>query len=279
MVRGMRHSTGGFQTADGLEIHTETWAPEGEPKSGVVLAHGMGEHIGRYGHVAMRLAGAGYAVFGLDHRTHGKSGGTPRTYFREFDLAVHDLSQYIDLLSAKLSLFVCGHSMGSAMATWLALRRQDRLAGLISSGSPLAVDSAVPGWFVVAGNCLRLMTPRLPLMKLSAEGICRDPAVVAAWRTDPLVHTGRVRAGMAINFRMLADLRGRLGALRLPILALHGGDDRLTPAAGSRLLCERAGSQDKTLKIYPGLWHEIFNEPEKDRVLSDVIEWLEARAR
>jgi alpha-beta hydrolase superfamily lysophospholipase len=119
--------------------------------------------------------------------------------------------------------------------------------------------------------------PMLPLIALKLDAISRDPAVVAAYKADPLVYTGRVRVGMAVAYNnALATLREDLPKLRLPLLIMHGGDDKVVPLSGSKLLYEKASSPDKTLKIYPGLYHEIHNEPEQKTVLADVTVWLDS---
>lgn len=267
-----------FQSSDNLKIHTAHWLPSTEMKAVVLLVHGISEHIGRYGHVAEFFARHGYALYGLDHRTHGQSEGEPRVYIDDFNQVVTDLKQYFDLVKAThpgKRIFIYGHSMGSFIATLFTLRYQDQLAGFISTGSPLTVDTQFPAIIATIGSLISAIAPKLALIPLALDGISRDPAVVAAYNADPLVVTGRVRARMAVGYnRALAPAREQLPTLRLPLFILHGGDDKITPVTGSQLLYEKAASPDKTLKVYPGLYHEIHNEPEKVVVLTDMVDWL-----
>lgn len=277
----VQHTIGYFQTADALHlrIHTESWMPDDDLKAAILLVHGIGEHIGRYTHVAEYLAEKSYAVFGLDHRTHGRSEGQPRVYMPDFDPVVNDLKQYFDHIRSAhpdKRIFIYGHSLGSFLATLFTLRYQDQLAGFVSSGSPLLIDSLFSSLVKTTGNLLAAVAPKLPLIPLELKGISRDPAVIAAYNADSLVHRLPVRVGMAVGYNnAISSIREQVATLRLPLLVLHGGDDPITPVSGSQWLFEKAASADKTLKIYPGLYHEIHNEPEKAAVLADIAGWLD----
>ncbi len=165
--------------------------------------------------------------------------------------------------------------MGSLIALLFTLNYQDHLAGFISSGSPLMLDTMYPAFVMAAGGFLNRVVPKLRLIPLGLGSISRDKAVVTAYENDPLVHTGRVRVGMAVaGNSILEPTRHQIGQLHLPLFVLHGSDDTTTPLSGSEWLYERALSADKTLKIYPGLYHEIHNEPEKEKVLSEILAWI-----
>ncbi len=270
-----------LQTADGLTLHTQGWLPDADPKAVVLLVHGIAEHVGRYTHVAAFLVERGYAVYGLDHRGHGRSQGEPRMYISDFDRVVDDLKLYFDRVKAAhpgKKIFVYGHSMGSFLATSFAVRYQDEMAGLISSGSPVRIEDTIAPLVIRVGNLLNAVAPRLKLIKLDLNAISRDAAVVAAYNADPLVVNQPVRVGMAVGYQQaVGRLNQNLSRLRLPLLLLHGSADRIAPASGSQQVYQMAQSADKTLKIYPGLYHEIHNEPEQVEVLSDVAAWLDAR--
>lgn len=274
----MQHTTDTFQTTDGLNLHTVRWHPEGSPKAIVLIVHGIAEHSGRYQHVAEFLVNRGYAVHSLDHRGHGKSEGT-RVYFDTFEQPVNDLERYFDGIyryDSEHKIYLYGHSMGSLISLLFLLRRQVDAAGFISTGTPLTVDQQAPAVLRQMGGILNRLVPRLHLIPLNAGGVSRDPDVVAAYSHDPLVYHRAVRAGMAFGIaRSSQTARERLNTLRLPMLILHGGADPLTPPSGSQYLFDNAGSPDKTLKIYPGLYHEVHNEPEKTGVLSDIAAWLD----
>ena len=245
----------------------------------MVIAHGVSEHSDRYAHVGERLASAGYAVHALDHRGHGHSGGR-RAVIDRLAHALDDLDALIDAARSRhpgLPLFLLGHSMGGGVALAYAVRRQEKLAGLALS-APLAVlETASPVTRMVA-RILSAVAPGLGVYQVESSAISTDPEVVRAYDEDPRIHHEKLPA------RTVAELTGEIGtfpeaipSLRLPLLVMHGSADRITPPDGSRLVHEWAGSDDKTLIFYEGLYHEILNEPERERVLSDLVRWLDAR--
>jgi acylglycerol lipase len=263
----------------GVALYWQAWLPETEARAVVVISHGVSEHSARYTHVGQRLAGAGYAAYALDHRGHGRSEGK-RVMVNAGDV-VADLRAFIDLAAARhpgKPVYLLGHSMGAAIAIACAVRHQDALAGLLLSGALADPDAASPVTRALS-RVLSNVTPSLGVYQVDASLISRDPEVVRAYEQDPLVHHGKLPA------RTVAELTGAVGrfpeevpALRLPILVMHGGEDSLTTIAGSRMVHDRASSSDKKLEIYDGLRHEILNEPEKERVISEMIEWLDARS-
>ncbi len=267
-----------FTTLDNLKIHTVTWLPVGKPRAGIFLVHGYGEHIGRYTHVAEALVNAGYAVFGLDHRGHGKSDGL-QAYFETIEQPIKDLAQYFEQVQQQypnLKLFMLGHSMGSLLALAFALKYQAELAGLLISGCAVNGDEAVPGVILGLANLLKNIMPTTPLIPgLPASELSTDTAVVDAYQKDPLVYTGAWRVGMgALLINTGKILREQANKLTLPVLILHGENDKITPPSGSKVIYEKAASKDKTLTMYPGMRHEIMNEREKARVLADILAWL-----
>lgn len=276
----MRHSTHTITAPDGLALFTQAWQPDAAPRALVLLVHGFGEHSDRYQHVAAHLVERGYAVFALDHRGHGRSGGE-RVSIRDFDEYVSDLRLVFEQMRAAhpdAPRFVYGHSMGSIIALAFALRHQSELSGLITSGTALRLPVGLPAilnrpaaWLArIAGGATLV-----PALELS--GLSRDPQVIAAYEADPLVHHGRMRLDWSIAMaRAVAEVEQRLPALRLPYLALHGADDPITLPAGADVVRERAGSDDVTVRMYPGLRHEVHNEPEQGQVLDDIVAWLDA---
>lgn len=277
----MQHTSGSFISADNVTVYTESWLPEGDARAVVVIVHGLGEHIGRYSHVAPKLVDAGYAVYGLDHHAHGKSGGEPRTYFHSFDQPINNLKQYVERIRSVhpgKKVFMYGHSLGSLITLTFALRYQSLLAGLILSGAPLAVETAQPKAMVLAATILNSLLPRFAVTPpLPSSTLSRDEAVTRAYDADPLVEHGNVRVRM--GYQILSNSRyvkTHLNQLKLPLFIFHGADDRLCPPAGSQIVYDGAASTDKTLKFYQGLRHETHNEPEQDRVIDNIIQWLNA---
>jgi acylglycerol lipase len=272
----MSHETGFLAGAGGLGIFWQSWRPADTPRLVVVLVHGASEHSGRYAHVAQALGADGIAVYALDHRGHGRSEG-PRAVLDRMGHAVADVDQLV-LQAAKenpgLPVFVLGHSMGGTVAVSYCLRHQDRLRGLILSG-PLAALEAAPAPMLALGRLLSALTPRLGLVGIDANLVSRDPAVVRDYVADPLNYHGRLPARTVAE---LAAAVGRfpdaVGAITIPTLILYGTEDRLAPPAGSEMLLARIGAEDRHATAYPGLFHEILNEPERDEVLADIRRWL-----
>jgi alpha-beta hydrolase superfamily lysophospholipase len=266
--------------ARGRRIFWRTWTPDGPPGAVVVIAHGAGEHSGRYDHVAARLVDAGYAVYALDHRGHGRSDG-PRALIEQVDLAVSDLDQLVVLAATAqpgLPVFLLGHSMGAMIALRYAPLHQDRLAGVILSGALAALED-VPAPLRLVGQLLSRIAPRTPLIAIDPALVSRDPAVVRAYRDDPLVHHGKLPARTAAQIAdTVASFPQTVGAITVPILIMYGTADALCPPAGSVMVGERVGSADRTVTPYAGLFHEILNEPEREAVLDEICGWLAARA-
>lgn len=275
----MPNHTSILKLADGTDLHLTAWLPEGEPRGVMLLSHGLAEHAGRYHHVAAAFNARGYAVYAPDHRGHGRSGGL-RAYFADFDQPVTDFQRVYDHARSAHPAhkpFIYGHSLGSLIALSFCLRHSQALAGAIITGTPLAVESATSPLLAALAPVLSALIPTMPVAPLGDDGISRDPAVVAAYRNDPLVYQGNVRARMANHILQASRrIKARAAELSLPLLILHGAADPICPAAGSAELYQRAGSADKTLKIYPELYHEIHNEPEQTAVLDDVLAWLDA---
>ncbi len=263
----------------GGKLYWQAWLPEAAPRAGVVLAHGYAEHLGRYEHVAAHFTARGIAVFALDHWGHGRSDGVPGFVprFSAFTDGMEELLAVVEAAHPGLPLTLLGHSMGGLIAALHLVTHQSHYFGAVLSG-PLIMPSEAPSrvmqWI---SRLLSRFAPRLGVLALDASGVSRDPAVVAAYLADPLVYTGKVRARLAAEmFDAMAQARAAAPEIVRPMLLLHGSEDRLTAPDGSRYLAAHLGSADKTLKIYPGLYHEIFNEPEQAEVLGDVSAWIDA---
>ncbi|HWH12209.1 MAG TPA: lysophospholipase [Solirubrobacteraceae bacterium] len=267
----------------GPEIYWRAWLPEHVPhaRAGVVIAHGAGEHSGRYAAVAGRLVDAGYAVYALDHQGHGRSGG-PRGLIRRMDLALVDLHQLVAGATQKQGgrpPFLLGHSMGGTIATSYALRWPENLAGLILSSPLLSLPQVKPPLRVVVGLLTRV-APRLGLSQVDPSLVSRDPEQVEAYEGDPLVLHGKLPARTVGELvRTTRGFAKQAGELGLPLLIMSAGADRIVAPAGAEMLYAGAGSDDKTLNVYPDLYHEIFNEtePDRTRVIDEMIAWLDAR--
>jgi alpha-beta hydrolase superfamily lysophospholipase len=279
----MNHVEGSFRGAGGLRIHTDAWSDERAPsRAVVVVSHGAGEHAGRYRHVVERLAPYGFALYALDHRGHGRSEGR-RAVIDRMANAIADLDRLVEQAATErpgLPVYLLGHSLGGCIAIAYALEHQRRLAGLVLSAPAAALEAASPAVRALS-RVLSTIAPNLPVMAIDATAISRDPDEVRAYLDDPLVYHRKLPVRtVAEAARAIESFPSRAPTLQLPLLVMHGSDDRLTPPAGSHMIHERAGSADKTLQIYAGLYHEIFNELPADReqVIADLASWLVQRS-
>jgi alpha-beta hydrolase superfamily lysophospholipase len=265
-----------FSGARGLRIHVKTWLPAVPPVGVVVIAHGFAEHGGRYAAVAERLVAAGIAVRALDHRGHGLSEGK-RTSIVRFADYVDDLSTVIGQARERwpsLHLVLLGHSMGGLIALDLAVRQTIPLEGLVLS-APAACPREVSTFTLAVGRALSRVAPNTGVLRLPLNRISRDPAVVDAYNNDPLVFRTPIRARLGAEMLDAMDrVDAGLPSLRVPLLVMQGTADGLVDPGCGPHVYDRAGSIDKTLKMYDGLWHEIFNEPEREHVLDDLTAWL-----
>ncbi len=269
---------GSFLGAGARRIVWRRWPATGAAPRGIVaIVHGWAEHSGRYAHVGERLGAAGYEVYALDHHGHGRSAGTRARI--SFPAAVADLDLLVALAASRhpdTATFMLGHSMGGALALRYALDHGDRLSGLIISAPLIQIDGRAAA--KALAPLIGAVAPGLPVSRVDPALISRDPAVVAAYRDDPLVHHGPVAAATAAEFlRHAATLPDAVSRITVPALLTYGTADRLCDPAGCELVARRLGSADLTCTPYAGLHHELLNEPERDRVLDDVISWLAAR--
>jgi acylglycerol lipase len=273
----MKHREGKFKGYKDLNLYYQCWLPDGKPKAVLLVAHGLAEHSGRYKNLVDYFVPKGYAVYALDYRGHGKSEGM-RSYVDRFDDYVTDLKTFFDMVRKEqpnAKIFLVGHSMGATIGVPYAVEHQEELAGLIVSGPTLVASATVSPALIVMAGVVSAILPKMGVTVLDASTISRDRAVVEAYVNDPLVFRGKIPARTGAELaRMWKTLPDQMPRIKLPILIMQGTDDRLANPESSQLLYRRAGSKDKTLKLYEGFYHEIFNEPEHKRVMADVEAWL-----
>lgn len=272
------HEEGALTTSDGVTLYTQSWRAA-QAKATIALIHGLAEHSARYRHVGEYLATRGYTVHTMDLRGHGRSPGK-RILVRRMDEYSKDVAALLTWIRTQETdrpLFLLGHSLGGLIVTYYVLTQTPALRGVILSGPALQVDAISP-FLQIVGRVLAQIVPTLPMKKLDATAISRDPAVVKAYQSDPLVYTGAVPAGTGIAMMSaITQLQQQMEAFRLPLLIVHGAADRLTNPEGSKQLYARAASTDKTLKLYDGLYHEVLNEPEQEQILAEIVAWLDQR--
>jgi alpha-beta hydrolase superfamily lysophospholipase len=270
-----------FEGVGGVRIVYDVWEPDdADPRGVVVLCHGYAEHARRYDHVAQRFGESGLAVYALDLRGHGRSGGK-RVYLRDISEYTEDFHTLVGIAAGEypnLERVVLGHSMGGGIVFAYGVEHPDDYAAMVLSGPAVDAQEAVSPVMVFVVKALGQLLPGLPVEQLPTDAVSRDPEVVAAYNADPMVHHGKLPAGIARALIGVGEtMSQRAPALTAPLLVVHGEQDKLIPVQGSRHLMECVGSQDAHLKVYPELYHEVFNEPERAVVLDDVASWIEAR--
>lgn len=275
------HTHGTAITRDGLMLYQQSWQPQ-NPRARVLLVHGIAEYSERHSATAQFLAGQGIAVHSFDLRGHGYSEGD-RAFITSFQDYLDDLDgmvQWAQSEEPELPLFLLGHSLGGAIATRYLLQspyRQSQLAGLILSAPALVINEDVPALLLTLSALISRLLPKLPTILLERDALSRDRAVVDAYALDPLVYHGKwlARTGAEV-VKAIREIQTGMSEIRLPLLLMHGTGDRIIPARASQMLYDQASSGDKTLKLYEGLYHELFNEPERSQVWADLNQWLQA---
>jgi len=271
--------TGSFIGKGGTEIFFQSWTV-GSPGMLLFIAHGHGEHSGRYMNIIRALEGKGISIYALDHRGHGKSGGR-RGHAMSFMDYVYDLKVFIDHVREDretIPVILLGHSMGGAIAMRYTLNYPDDLTGLILSSALMYARVEVPGWKKALGRFFSKYIPGLTMSTgLSASGLSHDSYVIDAYENDPLVHD---LASSRWYTEMLANTDecvSRAGEITMPLLVFHGGSDSIVDPAGSTQIFNLSSSKKKEIHIYEGLYHETMNETdrEKEAVLSMVTRWIE----
>lgn len=276
----MEHQEGFFKGCGDVRHYYQGWFPERESKAILVIVHGLAEHSGRYRNLVNYFVPLGYAVYGMDHLGHGQSDG-PRVYVKQFEDFTKTLKIYLDLVRKwhpDKPIFLVGHSMGGLIGALFLLDHQADLTGAVLSGPAVKISDQIPAAIIFLGRILAALMPRLGLVGLEPHGISRDPAVVEAYIADPLVYTGKTTARLAAEMvKAMGQVTTEADKITLPILIVQGGADKLVNPAGAQMLYDLVKSVDKKIIIYDGFYHEVFNEPEHDRVLGDVEIWLEGR--
>lgn len=275
----MKHSEGNFVTIRDMSVYYQYWQPEEEPRALLLVVHGAGEHSGRYLHLAERFTGRGYVVAALDHPNHGKSDGH-YGHVERFDDFLQTLGAFHRQVSAEfpgLPQFLLGHSMGGLISSLYLLQHQDAFRGCVLSGPAIKTDIEPGRLQMLLIRIMSALAPKTGVLQLDATGVSRDPAEVEKYVSDPLVNHGKMTARkVAELFGAMHHIQESAGQITLPMLLLHGEADSMASAEGSRFLHQHIGSVDKTLKIYPELYHEIFNEPEREQVLAEAMDWCDA---
>jgi alpha-beta hydrolase superfamily lysophospholipase len=278
-----QHSTGTFIGKGGLEIFFQQWEVT-NPKAILVIIHGLGEHSGRYGNLIDALQNKGIAIYALDHRGFGRSGGK-RGYVDSFMDYIYDMKIFVNMIKDKhpnKPVIMLGHSMGGVLALKYALTHAEDLDALILSSPGLVPAIKVPAWKKNLAIFLSSKIPSLTMPSgLDATTISRDKEVVKQYLADPLVHDKVTPRFYVEMMNTIDECINRCGEIKHPLLLFHGTADALVLDEASKIVYQKASSKDKTLKLFEGLYHETMNELEPDRkkVLKLVAEWIVAHAK
>lgn len=297
------------ETPDGIRLHVYRWMPESEPATAntntthscepktseqerphrespphalVLIVHGILEHAGRYAEMAKHLNRAGIAVWGVDLRGHGRSSGS-RVWTDHFDRYLDDIS--LVLADARtthpdLPVFLFGHSMGGLIVLQSRFAEANPPAGLIASAPAIHVADEFIPWLRKLAAFGSRWFPWARLARMGSSSMSRDKDVIADYRRDPLVYHGRIptRTGAEI-IRVGEETRQRASGINLPLLVLQGTADAVVLCGATEEVYQAASSGDKTLRLFPGLYHDLPREPEKEEICSEIANWILARAR
>jgi alpha-beta hydrolase superfamily lysophospholipase len=246
----------------------------------VLVIHGYAEHIKRYELFYNKLDEQGYNVLGYDHRGHGQSKGG-RAIIDSFDVYVEDMHSIIQTFFAKgKKNFIFAHSMGGLiLLLYLQKYGSDNISGVITSGAALQMYESTPAILEKLAGPLSRLLPNLPTVPVKPKVVSRDERIVKDYMTDPLNYTKPTKAKMGYEFLKAQRIAAKnLSKINVPISINHGGSDLLIHPNSAQVIFDEIQSSDKTLKFWEGLYHEILNEPEKEEVAEEIINWIKAHA-
>ncbi len=265
-----------FTTSDSLELFGQGWFPDSAPDAVINLVHGLGEHSGRYQHLAKYFIGENIAVLSFDLRGHGQSAGT-KGYTPQFDFLLDDISRFLDESKNRfpgLPAFIYGHSLGGLLVLSYLLRETPEVKGAIVTDPFLRTAFKPPALKIFAAKILDKISPKMSLSnEVDPNGLSHDKEVVQKYIDDPLVHDKLTpRLGIAM-LRAGEQALQDAAQLKIPLLLMHGNADPITSCDASKEFAERAGSIC-TLHLWEGMYHEIHNEPEHKKVFTYELEWI-----
>jgi len=276
----MKENTFNWQTKANLNIYAKEWIPE-KTKAVICLVHGLGEHVGRYEHVAEYFGNHGYAMIGNDHHGHGKSGGK-RGHVPDYETFMEEISQLVVMATERhpdKPIFLYGHSMGGNLAMNYVLQRHPQIAGMVTTGPAIRVPKANQPSAALM-TFAKIMDKIYPSLQqpngLDEKGVCADPAVVEKYKADPLVHDKisiRTALGLLSKGEYLDNYSGKMP---IPTLLMHGEKDTLTDPDGSIEFAKRV-KENLTFRLWNGLLHEIHNEPQQNQVFEYTLNWMNSK--
>jgi len=269
-----------FEGVGNYKIFTRNWQPSDPPKAVIVIVPGFNSHSGYYQWTAEQFVAGGYAVYAVDLRGRGHSDGE-RFYVQSFNDYVSDVAMLVDAAKAQnpgLPVFVLGHSAGGVVACVYTLEHQDQINGLICES--FAHQVPAPDFVLAVLKGLSHIAPHAHVLKLKNEDFSRIPVVVEAMNHDPLI-ADETQPTQTVAQMVIADerLKKEFPLITIPVLILHGTEDKATKPSGSQFFYDTAGSTDKTLQLYEGHYHDLLNDEDREIVMADIQQWLDARVK
>ena len=269
-----------LKSKDGIDFFVRGWEPETKPKALVAMVHGLGEHMGRYQHVAQAMTDAGYAFVGFDLRGHGKSTGI-RGHFPSTEAVMQDIKDFFVFLTQRypeIPHFLYGHSLGGLLVLHYALKNKSGVRGVIATSAGLRSPLTEQKMKILLVKLLGSILPSALLPSgLETAAISQNQDVIDTYRKDALVHD---RVSLAFGKAGLSAtdyVWSHAEEFSVPLLIMHGTGDRITYSHGSESFARRAAAHnnDVTLKLWDDMYHELHNEPVKEEVLRFIINWLD----
>ncbi len=255
-----------------------SWPPEHSPLAHLIIIHGYAEHSGRYESLASKLSDAGLHIHACDLRGHGETTGK-RGQIEDVAALVVDLRRFVARIRNEVGtkpLFILGHSMGGLITAHYLAGESTGIRGAIFSSPLMAIPNHVSPRLLRMSRFLSIVAPGLPVDRIDSKGIAKDPEVVQAYNTDPLVYRGPIRAltGAALAHAIQA-LPVLLPKITVPFLVFHGTADRIAPLSGTQFLIEHAGSIDKECFYVEGGFHELLNDTGREEVIQKILAWID----
>lgn len=269
-----------FVSEEGLNVSYRNWKSDNTPKAIIIFAHGFNSHSGYFQWPAEQLTAANYEVYAIDFPGRGNSDGE-RYYIADYNQFVKELDKLVDIAQAaypNLPTFLLGHSAGGVLSSIYTLEHQDKLSGFICESFAFQVPA--PDFAVAVLRGLSHLFPHAHVLRLKNEDFSRDQQVVDFMNNDPLI-AHEVQPTKTVQQLSLADerLKAEMPTIKLPLLILHGTEDKATKPGGSQYFYDTASSADKTLKLYKGHVHDLLNDLDKEIVFHDILEWLNSRTQ
>jgi alpha-beta hydrolase superfamily lysophospholipase len=275
----MKHTDLAWRAKDGLNLYAQVWEPQESPQAVVCLVHGLGEHGGRYAHIAEALTRSGFVLLAADLRGHGKSEG-PRGHSPSSQAFIEDIDRLLVEASQRypgLPRFLYGHSLGGLLVLFYVLKRVPQLAGVVATAPSLRTPLREQTLKVALAQTMASILPTFSMPTgLQPSQLSHDPAIEQAYIKDPLVHDRATFAMASTTFKALDWTMEHASEFSLPLLLMQGSADQIVYPRGAQEFAARVKG-DCTLKMWEGLAHEIHNEPEKEQVLAYMVTWLESK--